>query len=189
MLLILTILQQQKIKSELGKGTDITVWMDFQRAENQPEPSAPVMHSTDNGAHRILVAEDHPLNAEIVRKLLEKQNYIVELVSNGKECVSEFIKSPVGYYDMILMDIRMPEMDGLEATRNIRNCEREDAATIPIVAMTANAFEQDVKDSLNAGMNGHLAKPIEPQLLYGIIENNLQKIVGRDRRTVQDTME
>ena len=159
-----------EIKSELGEGTEVTVWMGFQLADKLPEELQKKELPVSEGNHRILVAEDHPLNAEIIKKLLEKKGYQVERVTNGKECVSNFIHSAPGYYGLILMDVRMPEMDGMEAARTIRLCEKEDARSIPIIAMTANAFEQDVKDCLNAGMNAHLSKPVEPEKLYGTLE-------------------
>lgn len=161
------------IESELGKGTTVTVWIGYQLADKTPAELQKETCTISSGTHRILVAEDHPLNAEIVRKLLEKQGYQVDHASNGKECVLKFTRSTPGYYGMILMDIRMPEMDGLEATRFIRHYERADAATIPIIAMTANAFEQDMKECLDAGMNEHLSKPVEPEKMYAALRKYL----------------
>ncbi len=115
---------------------------------------------------RILLAEDHPLNVEIAVKLLERVGFEVDTAGNGLRTLELFKKSPVGYYDAVLMDIRMPLMDGLTAAAAIRGMNRPDAARTPILAMTANAFEDDVEKSLAAGMNAHLAKPIEPEALY-----------------------
>ena len=115
---------------------------------------------------RILLAEDHPLNVEVAKRLLESKGFTVEHAENGLRALEMFTTNPVGYYDAILMDIRMPDMDGLQASYSIRRWRREDARTIPIIAMTANAFEDDVQKSKAAGMNAHLAKPIEPKQMY-----------------------
>ena len=118
------------------------------------------------GGKRILLCEDQPLNRQIAGRLLEKQHVIIEMAENGKIGTEMFEKSEPGYYDAILMDIRMPVMDGLEATSIIRAQNRPDASTVPIIAMTANAFREDREASQAAGMNAHLSKPIEPQKLY-----------------------
>ena len=114
----------------------------------------------------VLVAEDMELNAEILMDLLEMEGIRSEHAENGQIAVDMFSKHPVGYYDAILMDVRMPVMDGLTAARTIRALDRPDAKDIPIIAMTANAFDEDVKQSLQAGMNAHLSKPVEPERLY-----------------------
>ena len=122
------------------------------------------------GKH-ILLCEDHPLNQEISKSLLEKKGIIVSTAENGKTGADMFLASSAGQYDAILMDIRMPVMNGYEATEKIRAAGRPDAKTIPIVAMTADAFSDDVRKCLDAGMNGHIAKPIEPETLYRILRN------------------
>ena len=94
-----------------------------------------------------------------------------ERAENGKKAVELFTAHPEGYYDAILMDLRMPEMDGLEATRAIRATDRPDAKTIPIIALTANAFDEDVQRSLQAGLNAHLSKPVQPEILYETLES------------------
>jgi CheY-like chemotaxis protein len=114
----------------------------------------------------ILVVEDNELNAEIAEEILEDTGAIVTIAENGKIALEMFSDSSESFFDLILMDIMMPEMDGLEATRAIRSLAREDAKTIPIVAMTANAFEEDKRSALEAGMNAHLAKPINVKLLF-----------------------
>ncbi len=119
---------------------------------------------------RILMAEDVLINAEITKQILMMRQMEVDHAENGRLAVEMFEKSPVGYYDAILMDVRMPEMDGLEATVAIRALDRADARTIPIIAMTANAFDEDVQRSLQAGMNAHLNKPVEPEQLYQTLE-------------------
>ena len=123
----------------------------------------------------MLVAEDMELNAEILMDLLEMEDIRSEHAENGQIAVDMFSEHPAGTYDAILMDVRMPVMDGLEATRAIRALDRPDAMTIPIIAMTANAFEEDVKQSLQAGMNAHLSKPVEPDRLYETLGRMIQK--------------
>ena len=125
---------------------------------------------TDLKGRRILMAEDVLINAEITRQIILMREAEIDHAENGRIAVEMFEASPIGYYDAILMDVRMPEMDGLEATAAIRSLSRPDAKTIPIVAMTANAFDEDVQLSLQAGMNAHLSKPVEPEHLYQTLE-------------------
>ena len=115
---------------------------------------------------RILMAEDVMINAEIMKEIISVREAQIDHAENGRIALEMFEKSPSGYYDAILMDVRMPEMDGLEATAAIRALDRPDAKTVPIVAMTANAFDEDVQRSLQVGMNAHLSKPVEPDHLY-----------------------
>ncbi|MEG1383685.1 MAG: response regulator [Oscillospiraceae bacterium] len=140
----------------------------FERAFDMKnaEETVTVNEDYDFSGKRILLAEDHPLNVEVASRLLTRKGFEVEVANNGLQALEMFTSTPVGYYDLILMDIRMPIMDGLQATRNIRLWRKDDSKTIPILAMTANAFEDDIEQSKRAGMNAHLAKPIEPQLLY-----------------------
>ena len=119
---------------------------------------------------RILLAEDVFINAEIMKKLLEIKEAKIDHAENGRIAVNIFAKSEKGYYDAVLMDVRMPEMDGLEATETIRALDRPDAKNIPIIAMTANAFDEDVQRSLQVGMNAHLSKPVDPERLYQTLE-------------------
>ena len=128
---------------------------------------------------RILLVEDNELNLEIARTILEMQKCLVETAPNGKEGVERFCTSSEGYYDLILMDIRMPVMNGLEAAKLIRASGRADARTVPIVAMSANAFEEDVKKSLESGMDAHLAKPFQMEDLV----RTMRRIMGRKNRT------
>ena len=125
---------------------------------------------------RVLIAEDMPVNAEIMMMLLSMREMQTEHAENGKIAVEMFAKSEKNYYDAVLMDIRMPEMDGLEATMAIRALDRPDAKTIPIIAMTANAFDEDVQRSLQAGMNAHLTKPVEPENLF----RTLEELIGKN---------
>ena len=120
---------------------------------------------------RVILAEDMELNGEIMKRLLEQNGIVTDYAANGKEAVELFQKSDVGSYDAILMDIRMPKVDGLEATGIIRGLEREDAGTVPVIALTANAFDEDIRASLNAGMNAHLSKPIDPGELFSVMKS------------------
>jgi len=121
------------------------------------------------GRH-ILMAEDNEINAEIMKEIIHARETEIDHATNGKLVLEMFEKSAVGYYDAILMDVRMPEMDGLEATAAIRALERPDAKTVPIIALTANAFDEDVQRSLQVGMNAHLTKPLDPERLYQTLE-------------------
>ena len=136
--------------------------------------SAKTKTKADLKGRRILLAEDMPVNAEIMMMVLQMREMETELAENGKIALEMFEKSPENYYDAILMDMRMPEMDGLEATQRIRALERKDAKTIPIIALTANAFDEDVQRSLQAGLNAHLSKPVEPEVLFETLENMIK---------------
>ncbi len=133
--------------------------------------------SGDGPAHaditglRVLVAEDVEVNAEILQMILESREIESDLAVNGREAVELFASHPENYYAAILMDVRMPEMDGLEATRHIRAMTRPDSQTIPIIALTANAFDEDVQRSLQAGLNAHLTKPVQPEVLFETLES------------------
>ncbi|MBE6029109.1 MAG: response regulator [Clostridiales bacterium] len=129
----------------------------------------------DLKGRRVLLAEDMVVNAEIMVMVLGMRELDVEVAENGKIAVDMFMSHPEGYYDVILMDVRMPEMDGLEATRVIRSSGRSDAASIPIIALTANAFDEDVQRSMQAGLNAHLSKPVEPESLFETIANLIRK--------------
>jgi CheY-like chemotaxis protein/anti-sigma regulatory factor (Ser/Thr protein kinase) len=128
----------------------------------------------DLSGKRILIAEDVSINAEIMKMLLEKNGIESELAENGKIALDMFAASKQDYYDAILMDVRMPIMDGLEASSRIRQLDRKDAATVPIIALTANAFDEDVQRSLQAGMNAHLSKPVDPDILFKTINELIQ---------------
>ncbi|MBR0379806.1 MAG: response regulator [Mogibacterium sp.] len=158
-----------EVKSKKGEGTTFTVRLEF--APVDPETAAAekeevsVEGSMSLEGRRILFAEDVDINAEILADLLEMEGAGSERAGNGKKAVDMFAASEPGYYDAILMDMRMPVMDGLEATRTIRSLDRADAKTIPIVALTANAFYEDVRKCLAAGMDDHLSKPVDPELM------------------------
>lgn len=123
---------------------------------------------------RILLAEDMQINAEIILMVLKMRGITADHAENGRLAVDMFNSHPAGYYDAILMDMRLPEMDGLEATRTIRALDREDAEDIPIIALTANAFDEDVQRSLQAGLNAHLSKPVQPDVLFETLESLIQ---------------
>ena len=153
------------VESELGKGSTITVTLKHKIAD---ESYYVKKHIEESGTgseilegRNILLAEDNDLNAEIAEAILERAGLKTERVEDGIQCVNMIEKMPAGTYDMILMDIQMPKMNGYKATQAIRRLPDKDKACIPIIAMTANAFEEDKRDALAAGMNGHIAKPIE----------------------------
>lgn len=153
------------------------------QAENRrtDTPAAEEGGSFSLSGRRILVAEDIPENAEIVTDLLDLEGVETEHAVNGKEALDMAAQADAGYYDAILMDMRMPVMDGLEAARRIRALNRPDAKTIPIIALTANAFDSDVSAVLDAGMNAHLSKPIDPDLLYGTLKQFISNYLNAGR--------
>ena len=138
---------------------------------DEPKPSA----VSSLAGLRVLMAEDVDANAEILEDLLDLEDILSERAANGQAAVEMFSSKPAGYYDAILMDVRMPVMDGLTATKTIRALDREDAKQIPIIAMTANVFDEDVERSLQAGMNAHLSKPIDPDLMYQTLSEYIKK--------------
>ena len=129
-----------------------------------------VRETADLKGRRVLLAEDVEVNAEIMMMVLSMRDMQVDHAENGRIAVEKFEEHEEGYYDAILMDMRMPEMDGLEATRRIRAMDRPDAKNIPIIALTANAFDEDVQQSMQAGLNAHLSKPVEPEALFKTLE-------------------
>ena len=156
------------VESTEGNGTVFTVWVRLAKAPE--EPAAKVVpeeeEAIDFTGKKVLLVEDHPLNTVVAERLLKKRGFAVVHAEDGVAAVELFDKSEVHEYDAILMDIRMPRMDGIEATTRIRALERADADTVPIIAMTANAYEEDREHTREAGMNAHLAKPINPDLLF-----------------------
>ena len=127
--------------------------------------------TVDLKGRRILLAEDVDINAEIIMMILSMREIEVDLAENGRIAVEKFKSHEPGHYDAILMDMRMPVMDGLEATKDIREMDRKDAQSIPIIALTANAFDEDVQRSMQAGLNAHLSKPVEPDNLFETLES------------------
>ena len=147
------------VESKLGEGSCFTVVLPFE-IDTNARPEEKEDFNADLSGVRILLAEDNELNAEIAEFMLTENGAKVETVKNGLEAVQHFEACESGTYDVILMDVMMPVMDGLTATKTIRSLERQDAKTIPIIAMTANAFREDAEKCMEAGMNAHLSKPI-----------------------------
>lgn len=158
------------VTSEKNKGTVFTVTLPMTVVQEESLPQIEETEDVTLEGRRVLIVEDIPENAEIVADLLELEGAESEHAENGKIGVDMFRKSTLGYYDAVLMDLRMPIMDGITATREIRSSDREDAASVPIIALSANAFETDIKKSLDAGMNAHLAKPADADQLYATIK-------------------
>ena len=191
------------VQSEKGKGTTFTVTIPFEEADGEPgqastdkaagqegtgqasmdkaaqehasETPGTAGEPVDLAGLRVLVAEDIDVNYEIMTLLLSDKNVQADRAENGKIAVQKFRDHEPGYYDAIFMDMRMPEMDGLEATRIIRAMDRQDAVDIPIIALTANAFDDDVQRSMQAGLNAHLSKPIEPDVMYRTLKSLVRK--------------
>ena len=161
------------VESELGKGSTITVTLKHKIADESYYVKKHIEESGTGseilGGRNILLAEDNDLNAEITEAILERAGIKTERVEDGIQCVNMIEKMPAGTYDMILMDIQMPKMNGYKATQAIRRLPDKDKACIPIIAMTANAFEEDKRDALAVGMNGHIAKPIELDKLLSML--------------------
>ncbi|MBR3403586.1 MAG: response regulator [Parasporobacterium sp.] len=147
--------------------------LDEVRAAFKKKNAKRARKTTDLEGRRILLAEDVTINAEIMIMVLSMREMQVEHAENGRIAVEMFEKHEEGYYDAVLMDMRMPEMDGLEATRRIRALDRTDAKNIPIIALTANAFDEDVQQSMQAGLNAHLSKPVDPDILFETLEGLL----------------
>ena len=173
-----------KVDSEKNVGTTFTLTLTLTNSDQKPVEieegsqidSSKSADSVNNKkaelkGRRILLAEDMAVNAEIIKMVLSMRELKVEHAVNGKIAVDMFANSEEGYYDAVLMDMRMPEMDGLEAAKHIRAMDRDDAKVIPIIALTANAFEEDVQRSLQAGLNAHLSKPVEPETLFVTLES------------------
>ena len=161
------------VESELGKGSTITVTLKHKIADESYYVKKHIEESGTGseilGGRNILLAEDNDLNAEITEAILERAGIKTERVEDSIQCVNMIEKMPTGTYDMILMDIQMPKMNGYKATQAIRRLPDKDKACIPIIAMTANAFEEDKRDALAVGMNGHIAKPIELDKLLSML--------------------
>ena len=168
-----------KVESKTGKGTRFTVTLPHRIAEDSVSGSCKehVTEYTDGQfkGHRILLAEDNELNAEIAITILEEAGFEVEHAEDGIACVGMLEKADDDYYDLILMDIQMPNMDGYKATQTIRKFSDAKKAGITIIAMTANAFEEDKKNAFNAGMKGHIAKPIRVNELFALLAEMLSK--------------
>lgn len=162
-----------KISSKLGEGSTFVITIPFERAKEQKITGTEKAERESIQNIKILLAEDNDLNQEVAKILLEEEGAEVFCVSNGLEAVEAFNTHPAGTYDLILMDIMMPVMGGYEATRQIRRLDTEDAKTIPIVALTANAFAEDIQHAADAGMNAHIAKPLNIKTMKKVIINEM----------------
>ena len=162
---------QMTLQSEKGKGTVVTVTVPFHASGQAPIAPEVAAEEVSLEGRRVLIVEDMDENAEITADLLEMEGTESERAENGQIALQMFDKSSLYYYDAVLMDLRMPVMDGLEAARRIRALWRVDAATVPIIALTANASETDVQHSMEAGMSAHLVKPVEADLLYRTLKH------------------
>ena len=167
------------VESELGKGSTFTVTLKHRIADEsyyaKKHIEEPGTGSEILEGRNILLAEDNDLNAEIAEAILKRAGFKTERVEDGIRCVGRIERMPAGTYDMILMDIQMPKMDGYKATQAIRSLPDKDKACIPIIAMTANAFEEDKRDAIAAGMNGHIAKPIQVDNLLSILSEIIRQ--------------
>ena len=161
------------VESELGKGSTFTVTLKHRIADESYYVKKYIEESGTGckilEGRNILLAEDNDLNAEIAEAILEHAGLKIDRVEDGIQCVNRIMEMPAGTYDMILMDIQMPRMNGYKATQAIRHLPDKDKACIPIIAMTANAFEEDKRDAIEAGMNGHIAKPIQVDKLLSML--------------------
>ena len=169
---------QITVESEKGIGSTFTVTIPLTRVKEEDKPKNIEEESSRNASLkniRVLIAEDQEINAEVLSDLLDLEGVSSEWAKNGKEAVELFNENEEGYFAAILMDMRMPVMDGLEATRQIRKLERKDATDIPIVALSANAFEEDVRHCLEAGMNAHLSKPVDINKLKEVLGDLLDQ--------------
>lgn len=157
-----------ELKSELGKGSTFTVMIPCRLVQSIPHSHSSVSEKKEKATlegKRILLAEDNDLNAEIAITLLEEEGLLVDRAVDGVQCFEKIEKCPKGYYSLALMDIQMPNLDGYQATAKIRKLHDREKASIPIVAMTANAFSEDKAKALSVGMNDHVAKPIDMDIL------------------------
>ena len=164
-----------EVESELGKGTTFKVYIKHRIAKKSDviNVDMPDVSDVDFRGRRILLAEDNDLNAEITMEVLKDIDLVVERAEDGQRCVEMIDVAPAGYYDLILMDIQMPRMNGYEATRIIRQMKDKEKANITILAMTANAFEEDKREAIESGMNAHLSKPIEVEKLIKTLKRRL----------------
>ena len=167
------------VESELGKGTKFTVEIPLELASEEDvckkELPEQAFRTDKNIGKRILLAEDNELNAEIAMELLKEEGFLIDWVKDGQECFDKLEESDDGYYDLILMDIQMPILNGYDATAKIRQMENSKKATTPIVAMTANSFDEDIEMTKKAGMNGFIAKPLDSEKMFTILKQNIEK--------------
>ena len=168
-----------QVFSKVDEGTEFVLQFTFklyepEQEQSEQQPFIETAHANDFSGKRLLLVEDNELNMEIASELLCDAGFSVETAQNGQIAVEMVQNSTVGYYDFILMDIQMPIMDGYQATRKIRSLERKDLAEIPIIALTANVFDEDKKRALSNGMNAYIAKPIDVKVMHEVLDNILR---------------
>ena len=164
-----------EVESQQNMGTTVTVSITFSRLVGLEEKREEIIPDAFLKDIRVLLVEDNEINGEIASEMLRELKVNVDLVTNGKECIDALLEKDAGYYDLVLMDIQMPVMDGYEATRIIRRFSDKDKRLIPVIAMTANAFEEDKQKAFQSGMNGHLAKPVEMRHLIQALKSAIGK--------------
>ena len=164
-----------EVESQQNMGTTVTVSITFSRIVGLEEKREEIIPDAFLKDIRVLLVEDNEINGEIASEMLRELKVNVDLVTNGKECIDALLEKDAGYYDLVLMDIQMPVMDGYEATRIIRRFSDKDKRLIPVIAMTANAFEEDKQKAFQSGMNGHLAKPVEMRHLIQALKSAIGK--------------
>ena len=164
-------------------GTTFTVTIPLKIGTPKLPETTEEIPKWDVSGRKVLAAEDNELNREIVEFMLTEAGIQYDAVENGQQALEKFMEMPAGTYDAILMDIMMPVKDGISAAKEIRNCKKADAGSIPIIAMTANAFEEDARKCLEAGMNAHLSKPLRPEELIG----TLARCCGQYHETKEET--
>ena len=167
------------VESELGKGTKFTVNIPLEISSEEDvykkeQPEQPIT-IVKNSGKRILLAEDNELNAEIAMELLKEEGFLIDWVKDGQECFDKLEESDDGYYDLILMDIQMPILNGYNTAAKIRQMENQKKAATPIVAMTANSFDEDIERTKKAGMNGFIAKPLDSEKMFTILKQSIEK--------------
>jgi CheY-like chemotaxis protein len=162
------------VESALGKGSAFSFVLCLKKMEDPTEEPLEPGTIPDLTGKRLLIVEDVELNRLILRELLEETHAEMEEAEDGKCAAERFSESPEGYYDLIFMDVQMPNMNGYEATRRLRAMSRPDAATVPIIAMTANAYREDIERALDSGMNGHLSKPVDIDAVMQTLTDKLK---------------
>ena len=165
---------QIRVTSQLGKGTEFTVELYLIRAKTEEEQAQGEVSTEKLKGVEVLLVEDNEINIYVAQIILEKVGCVVTVARNGEEAVQTFQDSDIYHFGAILMDVRMPIMNGIEATRAIRAMDRPDASEVPIIAMTADAFDEERKNTMEAGMNYHLSKPINPPILYRILAEQVK---------------
>lgn len=163
-----------RVKSQVGVGTEFIVEIDCDPASGNAESEKSSGTNCDFSGKRALVVDDHSINRILEVKLLGRVGFETDSASNGYECLKKFMASEIGYYDVILMDVKMPVMDGLEAAGKIRALERSDSSTVKMIAMSANAYPEDIERSKASGMDLHIAKPVIPSVLYSELSRLLR---------------